>query len=391
VAFLSILFWLSFFLILYTYIGYPILITVLAYFWKRQKPYFQTLPSVTFIIVAYNEEDYISKKIDNTLLLDYPREKLQILVVADGSTDQTPQLVNHYQNQGIELAYIPERYGKFAAMTRAVQFARGEIVVFSDANNMYDPQSIRELVLPFSDSKVGGTTGAKLIIEDGRDLSAAEGLYWKYESWIKIQESEIDSCISAVGEMITVRKSLFPASTEKVILDDQYLLLSILRQGYRMIYTPKARSFEYVSETAKDEVERRTRINAGLYQTMFMSNKMLPFNRPLLIWQIISHKYFRAIVPFAFIILLLSNILLVFRLPQPAYLGLNQNVSFIFLGLQIAFYAIALLGNFLKFNNKIGKILYLPSFLVNSNIAILMGFYKYITNQQSHSWKRVRR
>ena len=388
---LSTLFWLSFLLIFYTYIGYPILITIFAYFWKKHKPYFQTLPHITFMIVAYNEEDCISKKLDNTLSLDYPREKLQILVVADGSTDKTPHIVNTYQDRGIELAYIPERNGKLAAIVRAMQFARGEIVVFSDANNMYDSQSIRELILPFSDSKVGGTTGAKLIIEDGRDLSSAEGLYWKYESWIKTQESEIDSCISAVGEIITIRKALFSPPIEKIILDDQYLILSILRQGYRMVYTPKARSFEYVSATAEDEVERRTRINAGLYQTMFMSNTMLPFKRPLLIWQIISHKYFRAIVPFAFIFLFFSNILLVVLQPQNIYLGLNANLLLLFLCLQVGFYIIAFIGNILNLNNKIGKLFYLPTFLVNSNLATLMGFYKFITNQHTPLWKRVRR
>jgi cellulose synthase/poly-beta-1,6-N-acetylglucosamine synthase-like glycosyltransferase len=385
-VFSSALFWLSCLLVIYTYIGYPVLITLISFFWRNNKPYFQTFPYVTFMIPAYNEEEYISKKLDNTLLLDYPKEKLQILVVADGSSDQTPHIVNTYEDKNIELAYIPERNGKMAAIVRAMQFARGEIVVFSDANNIYDHRAIQELVLPFSDSKVGGTTGAKLIIEDGRELSAAEGLYWKYESWIKTQESEIDSCVSSVGEILSIRKTLFIPPVEKIINDDHYLILDLLRRGYRVIYTPKARSYEYVSQTAKDEVERRTRMNAGLYQTIWMSNKILPFKRPLLIWQIFSHKYCRALVPFAFILLLLSNILLVLQ-PHNPY----STVFLFFLCLQIGFYFLALIGNLLKLNNQMGKLFYLPRFLVNSNIATLMGFYKFITNQQSHAWKRVRR
>lgn len=388
--FLKILFWLSLFIIFYAYLGYPLLIALLAIIYKKRNIYVESFPSVTFIIPAYNEETYISRKLDNTLLIDYPHEKLQILVVADGSTDQTPEIVRVYKEKGIELSYIPDRNGKMAAIIRAMQFAKGEIVVFSDANNMYDIHAIRELILPFSDPTVGGTTGAKLILEDGRDLSSAEGLYWKYESFIKIQESKIDSCVSSVGEILAIRRDLFNPPTEKVINDDHYLILDLLCRGHKVIYTPRARSYEYVSETATDEVERRTRMNAGLYQTMFMSNKLLPLNRPLIAWQLISHKYFRALVPFALMLLLISNsLLLIFNFETASFL--TRNVFILSLWLQVIFYILALIGNKININSRIGKIFYLPTFLLNSNIATFMGFYKFITNKQTHLWKRVRR
>lgn len=381
-----ILFALSFFVIFYSYVGYPVLIYLFAKIFSKPESYTETFPHVTVLIPAYNEEKYIAQKLDNTLALDYPREKIQILVAADGSSDATPDIVNSYADKGIQLNYIPERNGKMAAIVRAIQFCHGEIVVFSDANNMYDPQALRRLLLPFSNANVGASTGAKHIIEDGRELSAAEGLYWKYESLIKTSESKIDSCVSSVGEILAIRRDAFIAPKGKIINDDHYIILDLMRRGYRVIYVPEAHSFEYVSLTALDEVERRTRMNAGLYQTISMSGQLLPFRSPLLVWQTISHKYFRAIVPFAFILLFLSNILIcVF------YEGAGILFFQIFFWLQMLFYLLAGIGNFIPFGGILGKILYLPVFLVNSNLATLRGFYKFATNQQLHVWNRVGR
>jgi cellulose synthase/poly-beta-1,6-N-acetylglucosamine synthase-like glycosyltransferase len=394
-TFLFILFWASLLFILYTYIGYPLLIAILARLFPDRTSYSEYLPHLTFLIPAYNEEAYISKKLENTLSLNYPPDKLQILVVADGSTDETPGIVKSYKDRGVELAYIPDRNGKMAAIVRAMQFARGEIVVFSDANNIYDPEALRELTPPFSDSRVGATTGAKFIIEDGRDLSSAEGLYWKYESFVKKNESIIDSCVSSVGEILAIRRDIFVPPREKIVNDDHYIVLNLIRRGYRVIYTPRARSYEYVSLTARDEVERRKRMNAGLYQTISMSKDLLPFNRPLILWQIISHKYFRAFVPFAFPLLLGSNALLLFLQRDggngESFLSLPSSPLFYFLFLQLIFYMMAVLGNWLRFTGRLGKLFYLPTFLVNSNLATVMGLYHFLTNKQSHIWNRVRR
>lgn len=387
------LFGISAFLILYTYFGYPLMIYFIARIWPRSEEYMETFPCITIVIPAYNEEKYISQKLENTLLLDYPANKLQILVAADGSSDGTLRIVESYSAKGVEVSYIPERNGKMAAIVRAMKLSRGEIVVFSDANNMYEMQTIRELTLPFSNPKVGATTGAKHIVEDGRKLSSAEGLYWRYESAIKQNESKVDSCVSSVGEILAIRKELFSPPREKIINDDHYIILDILRRGYRVIYTPQARSFEYVSMTAQDEVERRTRMNAGLFQTISMSGKLLPFNRPLLVWQVISHKYFRAFLPFAFLLLFFSN------LAAAAFSGNNISSAFtaysplilLFFYSQISFYLFALVGNFFKFKGLIGKFLYVPVFFVNSNLATFMGFYSFVINKQSHIWKRVRR
>jgi biofilm PGA synthesis N-glycosyltransferase PgaC len=391
--FLMFIFWFSVFFILYAYLGYPLLIGLLAWVFSKPDVYIEHHPSITFMIPAYNEEKYISEKLENTLSLDYPANKIQILVVADGSSDDTVEKVESYRGKGVELSYIPDRNGKMAAIVRGMNDARGEIVIFSDANNMYDSQAVRELILPFSDPHVGATTGAKFIIEDGRDLSSAEGLYWKYESFIKKSESSLDSCVSSVGEILAIRGSAFVAPTEKIINDDHYIILKILRQGYRVIYTPLARSFEKVSQTAHDEVERRTRMNVGLFQTIAMSGQLLPFKRPLLVWQIFSHKYSRAFVPFAMLLAFFSNlvILLAFQTEGFRQSPLIFSVMSLCFVLQLIFYTLALIGTRYKSGGWMGKLLYLPVFLVNSNYAALGGFFNFFANKQSHVWKRVNR
>ena len=235
---LALLFWFAVIFVLYAYAGYPALIVFLAKLKGEENFSPDFLPEVTLLIPAYNEEDFIAKKLENSLTLNYPTEKLQILVAADGSSDRTPDIVREFLDRGVELAYIPERGGKMAAINRAIQSARGEIVVFSDANNIYEAQSIRVLTAPFSDVEVGSTTGAKLIIQDGRRLSAAEGLYWHYESRIKFSESIVGSCTSAVGEMLAVRRALFLSPPKNIVNDDHYIVLDLMRRGYRNVYTP---------------------------------------------------------------------------------------------------------------------------------------------------------
>lgn len=389
-----ILFWASVIFILYTYFGYPLLTVLLARLTPKTKPYPQIFPFVTFLIAAYNEEKVIAEKIENTLNLDYPREKLQIIVAADGTTDQTPEIVKKYSHLGVQLSYIPLRGGKMAAIVRAMSLAQGEIVIFSDANNMYDAKAAKLLVAPFADRKVGATTGAKLIIEDGRNLSSAEGLYWKYESAIKKNETAFSTCTASVGEIMAVRKEYFSAPQANIINDDRYMIFDLIRRGYNIVYVADARSYEYVSQSAKDEITRRSRMNAGIYQTVAMSGKLLPFNRPLVLWQILSHKFFRAFIPYAMLAALISNVILVL-----AAEGDNAQASWlmpppfdrVLLLLQGLFYGMALLGNIFKFKGVAGKILYLPTFLVNSNFATVAGLFGFLTNKRSHIWKRVQR
>ena len=391
---LAILFWLSVFFIIYTYIGYPVLIALIAKLMPFQSRVSGASdPFVTLLITAYNEEAVIEKKIENSLSLNYPSDKLQIIVAADGSSDRTAEIVGRFHDRGVKLNHTSLRDGKLAAINRAIVQARGDIVVFSDANNMYDQDAIRKLIAPFSDPSVGASTGAKLIIQDGSDLSGAEGIYWKYESWIKTNETVLGTCTSSVGEILAIQRELYKPPPSHIINDDYYIVLDLIKRGFRIFYVAEARSFEYISATARDEMVRRTRMNTGKYQAIFMSYGLLPFNRPVLLWQIISHKYFRAFLPFGFIGALLTNIFLVL-LPKDAstsLLGMSALYAWTFLSIQLFFYLLAGLGSLVKFQGLLGKLVYLPTYLVNSNIAILKGFYGFISGKQTNIWERVRR
>jgi len=316
------------------------------------------------------------------------------LVAADGSTDSTPEIVERFSDSGVELNYAPERSGKIVAMNRAVLKAKGEVIVFSDANNMYDPDVIRKLLVPFGDANVGATTGAKTIVQDGSDLGSAEGLYWKYESWIKKQETAFSSCIGAVGEMLAVRRELFVPPPNNIINDDYFIVLELLKRGYRVSYVPGARSYEYASPQESDEIIRRARMTTGKYQAIFGFYQLLPFRRPMLLWQIISHKYLRAILPFGFIGALFANVFAVIfphAYNEASLYNLSYPFGLVLLMLQLAFYCAALLGSKKKFSGPLGKVLYVPTYLVNSNVAVLRGVYGYVTKKQTNIWERVKR
>ena len=386
-------FWLSVGTILYVYVGYPLLLTLLA----RLRPEKSTiiaapaLPVVTLLIAAYNEERVIAQKLDNSLALDYPQNKLQILVTADGSDDCTPDMVAQYADQGVELCYAPPRRGKMAAINRAMPQAHGQIIVFSDANNMYDPSALRHLVVPFADPTVAAVTGAKSILKGDGALGDSEGLYWQYESFIKKQETELGSCTGVAGEILAIRRELFESPPDQIINDDFYMAMRLLQRGHRVVYAPQARSYERVSLSAEDEVARRARIVAGRFQAMSLAGELLPWKRPFVVWQIVSHKYLRPFVPVIMIIALLANIGSVVRRRNGRSLRqLTHPFSWLFLLGQLAFYMAAWLGG-RKNQGKLGKILYIPHFFVNSNLAALIGLYRFVTRQQTTLWQRVRR
>lgn len=394
------LFWFFTGSIVYTYLGYPLLLTILA----KVRPHRsreavearsrQNLPAVTLMITAYNEQETIAAKLRNSLSLDYPSERLQILVAADGSDDGTVDIVRSLGNQGVELSYSPPRLGKMAAINRAMAKARGEIVVFSDANNFYQPETIRELVREFSDPCVGAVTGSKTIAKGDGSLGESEGLYWKYEAFIRRQETRLGNSTGVVGEVLAIRRDLFEPPPEVIINDDFFMAVRLLKKGYRVVFAPQARSIERVSASAEEEITRRTRIVAGRYQALAHAGQLLPWRRPLVLWQLVSHKFLRPLVPFAMIGAFLTNLIQVFRNTHGKKSSLNKLTDpwdRIMLSLQILFYGLAWIGNRVHTGRKLGKILYLPVFLVNSNLAALKGFFRYITRQQATTWQRVAR
>ena len=388
------LFWLSVAFIAYVYAGYPLALALLARLRRARSYDFPGTPSVTLLIAAYNEEDVLEKKLTNSLELDYPRDRLQIVVAADGSDDRTAEIARSFAGRGVQLSYHPERRGKTAAINRAMPVATGEIVVFSDANNLYARDALRELTSPFGDRSVGAVTGAKTVTRGDGALGESEGLYWRYESFIKRQETRLGTCTGVTGEILAVRRELFEPPPDNVINDDFYIGMWVIRQGRRVVYAPRARSFERVSQCAQDEVARRARIVAGRFQALLMAHKLLPA-RPLVAWQVISHKFSRPLLPLAMICALVTNVIAVSQAPQaegPAVLSLAAPYGWILLAGQAVFYAAALLPRAgLKLSGTAGRLLYLPSFLVDSNFAALIGLVRFATRRQSTRWRRVRR
>jgi poly-beta-1,6-N-acetyl-D-glucosamine synthase len=391
---IGLLFWLSVLFILYVYLGYPLVLTGLARLRRKPAEYASYFPNVTILIAAHNEQAVIASKLENTLALDYPLENLQIIVAADGSDDRTAEVVKSFELRGVELAYQPERRGKMAAINRAMSRVRHELILFSDANNLYGRETLRELVKPFSDPSVGGVSGSKSILGSGDGLTKADGLYWQYESYIKKQETRLGSCTGVSGEILAVRHNLYQSPPDGAINDDFFIALGILRQGYRLVYKPEARSLEPSSLNESDEAVRRSRIVAGRYQVMGMSLQLLPWKHPLLVWQIVSHKFMRPLVPFAMILAFVTN-LLAFLWPSASFanklLFLSPPYALILLALQCGFYLLAWIGNELKGKGPIGKLLYIPTFLVNSNLSSLRGFLSFLSGGQTVLWERVRR
>jgi cellulose synthase/poly-beta-1,6-N-acetylglucosamine synthase-like glycosyltransferase len=390
---IGIIFWICIYIILYIYLGYPLILTILAGIRPMPSEYAPIQPSVTLIISAYNEENNIAEKLNNTLSLDYPKEKLQILVVADGSDDRTVAITESFGNMGIELIYEPTRRGKMAAINHAILFARHEVVVFSDANNYYQKDTIKELVKPFSDPTIGGVSGSKRIIKGDGVLGSVEGIYWQYEAFIKTQETRLYTCTSVSGEIFAIRRRLFNPPPVSIINDDFFIMLEVIKQGYRVVYALSAYSFERVSPTEGDEIVRRTRIISGRYQAMIMLNPLFLLQKPIILWQIISHKYLRPLLPFTMIGALLTNLLaLMYSSSGPiSLIHLSKPFNWLFLTLQGLFYLIAWLGNNIKGTSLLIRVLYLPTYLVNSNLAALFGFYKYITGGQTVMWKPAKR
>jgi cellulose synthase/poly-beta-1,6-N-acetylglucosamine synthase-like glycosyltransferase len=380
--------WLSIGSIVYTYLGYPLALTLLVKIRGKHTPPTDASapdvpPTVTLLIAAYNEQEVMEAKLSDSLELDYPADRLHILVAADGSDDRTAEIVRSFHDRGVALVYSPERRGKVAAINHAMAAIATDIVVFSDANNVYDRTALRRLVTPFRDPAVGGVVGAKRVARGDGALGDSEGLYWKYEAYILRLESELGSCTGAVGEIFAIRRDLFEPPPEGIINDDFYLAARLLKRGHRVAYQPDARSTDRVSLSAEDEMKRRQRIVAGRYQAIARAPELLPLGSPLIAWQMLSHKFLRPIVPFAMASAFLSNLALA-RVSLPRYRLL--------LAAQLAFYGLAALGRRTTAGSAAGRLLYLPTFLVQSNLAAVAGLYDFLVKSRTmHLWDRVPR
>ncbi|MCK9295298.1 MAG: glycosyltransferase family 2 protein [Desulfobulbaceae bacterium] len=338
-------------------------------------------PSVSLIIAAYNEEKIIEEKIKNCFRLDYPRDKLEIIVVSDGSIDSTPQIVKEYNPQGVQGLFLPPRRGKTAALNRAVAVAKGEIIVFSDANSMYEPKAIAKLVGNFNDPSIGGVCGRKSIVKNAqRESSQGDSLFWDLESRLKTMQSHAGSISNGDGEIFAIRRHLYEPIPEDVINDDQAITFNIVKNGYRVVYEPLAISYEEASIVISDDFKVKARMVTGGYQTIARYKKFLLPPKNYFAFQFFSHKIIRYVMPFLIILLFFCNMFL-----------LKGELLFFFL-LQLLFYIFASAGYFLNFFGFPPGIFYVPYYYCTMNVAALFGFYYFLTGKAGVSvWKKASR
>jgi len=385
-----IAFWTCIILVFYTFFGYGILLYLLVRLkrlFKRQtrKQYaFDELPSCTLIVAAYNEADYIVEKIQNTLQLNYPAGKLELIFVTDGSSDGTPDLVSRFPQ--IRLMHSPERKGKISAVHRAMEQVQTELVVFTDANTFLNPDALVYLCRHYADRNVGAIAGEKRVaIEDVTDATAGEGFYWKYESKLKAWDSELYSVVGAAGELFSVRRSLYEPVPVNSVLDDFMISMRIAEQGYVIIYEPEAYAMEKSSANVSEELKRKIRIAAGGIQSVIWLKGLLnPFKFPVLSFQYISHRVLRwTVTPFLMIFALLLNILIVLQNPEGFYVLL--------LVLQLAFYLSAYAGKVFEDRKVRVKLLFIPYYFCMMNYAVMAGLLRYFRGEQSVIWQKAAR
>jgi len=368
----ELLFWIAVAVPIYAYLGYPVLLLLGSVF-KRPVHKAPFEPSVTLLIPAYNEAEHIACKIRDSLALDYPADKLEIFVACDGSTDATPAIAQSLADgHRVRVLSFPKNRGKIATLNDGVREAKGEIVVFSDATALLYHDSVRELITNFADPKVGAASGRYTVIRaDEVGIGKSEDFYWRYETFLKVLESQLDSMLGAHGHLHAIRRDLYPFPPPGTINDDYIIPVSVLSKGYRAVYEPKAIVYEEAREMTG--FGRRVRIMAGNLQQLREIRTLLRPLRLLPLFFFLSHKVSRLVVPFAMVAALAAN---AFLLGVPLYRALFV--------LQAVFYALALAGTFARLRPKM---LMLPYYFCMINAAVFFGVYHALTQRRGMAWK----
>ena len=390
---LKVLFWICIFLVFYTYLGYGVLLWLLVKIKRivRGRPTLpdlpadDALPDVTFLVCAFNEQDVVDQKIENTRLLDYPREKLHLMWVTDGSTDDTNQRLAQYPD--VQVVFTPERRGKTAALNHGLSLVTTPITVMTDANTMVNAEAIRHIVRCFQDPKVACVAGEKRVIARHESQTAAqgEGLYWRYESTLKKLDSELYSAMGAAGELNAIRTALYQPMPENALLDDYVMSMRMVDAGYRIAYTPDAYAMEYGSADLAEESKRKRRIAAGgLQSTWWLRSMLNPFRRFVVAFQLLSHRVLRwTVTPCALMALIPLNVLLVFMNAGTVY-----TVCWL---LQLLFYVAAFLGWWLSQHGRKNKLLYVAYYFLFMNFNVFRGMHYLRTHQGGGAWEKARR
>lgn len=378
-----ILFWTSVALIIYAYFIFPVLIILRGLLWPQPFKSDEITPSVSIIIAAFNESKNISNKIDNILTLDYPRDRLEIVIASDGSNDGTNEIVRAYEEKGVRLLPLP-RQGKAGALNAAVAASKGEILVFSDANSMYRSDAIRALVRPFADPTIGGVAGNQTYLKKNKTNidNVGERSYWNFDRIMKKFQSRAGNTISATGAIYAIRRSLFQTVPEGVT-DDFVTSTSVIVEGYRLIFAPDAVAYEPVAVTSNAEFGRKVRVTSrGLRAVFFIRSQLLnPFRYGFYAIQLLSHKVLRRLIVFPLLFLFFLNLFL-----------WRTDVFYQFTMIcQSLFYSFGLLGFLLdrtRFRRL--KIFAIPFYFCMVNAATLVATINILRGQQIKKWEPQR-
>lgn len=374
------IFWLIIFLIFYIYAGYPLLLILLSLFINNKVNKGDILPTVTFLITVYNEEKAIEDKLKNALSLDYPRDKLQIIVASDGSTDKTDEIVKRFRHNGVILHRVEGRVGKTETQNQAMKIATGDIIIFSDGTTKCERNVIRNIVRNYNDPTVGAVSGRyEYKNPSGGAVGFSQILFWKYENMNKICQTKIKTLTGCYGPIYSIRRELYEPLPRDII-SDLVEPLKILEKGYRIVFERDALAYELTTENASQEFKMRVRvISRGMNGLLYVKELFNPFKYGIVSFQIFSHKVLRWIIPVLMIILFFTNILLLD----------NWYYALTFIA-QLVFYLLALIGWITDFLNIKIKIFSLPLYFCIVNIASMVSLVRIILRKKSVTWEPIR-
>ncbi len=372
------LFWASVGLLAYIYVGYPAVVLLLASTHGKKLNRAPYAPRLSLIIPAYNETTCIRDTIKNKLELDYPKEKLEIIVVSDGSTDRTDEIVREFESDGVRLVRQDPRRGKTAALNLAVEKAQGEILVFSDANSLYDADALRHLASAFADPDVGYVTGRMMYAhpKDGASVSEGCSMYMRYETLVRLAETRVGSVVGVNGGIDAVRRELYrPMRVDQQ--SDFVLPMMVVERGFRVVFEPRAVLRETPLVTAKDEYRMRVRVSLRALCAMWdMKHLLNPFRYGVYSWQLLSHKLLRYLT-FVPLSLVYGSSLSLFQ-KAPLF-----QAACVF---QTALYLGALLGWILDRHGRSSRILILPYYFCLLNLASAHSFGAAVRGHRQSVW-----
>lgn len=374
------LFWSAAFLLFYSYAGYPLLLALTARFLARPVKKGSYEPRVSIVLSAFNEEKFIGDKIRNLLELDYPAEKIEILVGSDGGSDRTDEIVSAFQDPRIRFFRFVSNQGKPHVLNGLISEARGAVLVFTDSRQRFEPQAVRRLVENFADPAVGCVSG-ELYFEDARGSGVAVGMdaYWKYEKWLRKKEAQIGSMLGATGAIYAARTHLVPTVPLNTLVDDMYIPLAIVAQGYRAVFESEAKAYDIVSSKGTQEFKRKVRTLSGNFQIFAAFRKLLNPLRSPVAWQFWSHKVLRLMVPYFLIAVLAANC---FLLSNPFY-GVT-------LVLQILFYGLAAWEALRQRAGAQGRSLgAIPYMFCLLNVSAAAALFRYLRGEPKASWEKA--